>query len=278
MRTRRIGAVLALAGVLTAGTAGATISAVKSCTTWADNNLVLSRGDGTDVTVTGFGVDLATSVTTTLPGTPLTVVSRKGGTGSNIVLRFSPPMVGGAADGTVTLHYFGGATDVFHVYLLPGPGVTSIAFAPGPGVTTSGGLPRVTSLDAHVVVLKGSNLNSVMLRQLSFDLAGLLDPKIVLQLPGELHISFTSHAGDRLFVQDIFQFDMYTPCGTSIAPFRFAFTVYDPPRTPTPTATPSPSPTPAPLPFRPITPPGGIRPFPTPTPTPGFAPLLPPRR
>ena len=231
------------------------------------------------MTVTGFGVDLATSVTTTFPGAPLTIASRKNGTGSNIVLRFSPPLVGAGAEGNVTLHYFGGATDDFRVTLLPGPGVTSIAFAPGPGVTTSGGVPRVTSLDAHVVVIKGSNLNSVALNQAAFDMAGLWDRKIVLQLPGELHISFTALAGDRTFKENIFQFQMYTPCPTPIAPFEFAFTVFDPPRTPTPTPTPLP---PLVDPRQPIpTRPGaGLVLPPTAVPTPTKTPLqvLPPKR
>ena len=275
MRTRRIASV-SLAACLAAGPALASIDEVKSCTIWGGNHLFLSRGLSTDVTVTGFGVDLATSVTTTLPGTPLTVVSRKNGFGSNIVLRFSPAAAGNAVDGTVTLNYFGGGSDVFEASLAASPSVTSVAFAPERGVSTSGGVTRITSLDPHVLVLKGTNLNGVYLNDAGFASSQLHDARIVLQLPGELRISFTSAAGERSVNDGLLVVPV--PCPSLPPPFSIAFTVFDPPRTPTPTPTATPTRTPTPLPFHPIAPPGGIRPFPTPTPTPRFAPLLPPGR
>ena len=74
---------------LAAGRGSASIDKVESCGTRVGaNSLVLARGVANDVTVTGFGVDLATSVDTTLPGVTVSVLSRKNGFGSNIVLRF----------------------------------------------------------------------------------------------------------------------------------------------------------------------------------------------
>ncbi len=113
-----------------------------------------------------------------------------------------------------------------------------------------------------------------------FYAAGLRDARVVLQLSGELRISFTSVAGDRSIDSSLFIVDLgdFSHCQQNPPAFTLAFTVFDPPRTPTPTPTATPTRTPTPLPFRPIAPPAGIRPFPTPTPTPRLAPLLPPRR
>ncbi|HQQ77868.1 MAG TPA: hypothetical protein PLB01_10970 [Thermoanaerobaculia bacterium] len=278
--TRRSRPALLLGIALTAGSAGASIDQVETCTVWADKAPLLTRAAHNDVTVTGFGVDLATSVTTTLPGTPVTVVSRKNGLGSNIVLRFAPPAVGNAAEGTVTLHYFGGGTDVFNASLQAGPSVTSISFASEGGVSKSGGATRVTSLDPHVVVLKGTNLQEVRIDDRAFFRSSLSNAKIVLQLPDELRVSFTSTAGDR----DVGSRHFIAPgfCFNLMPEFSIAFTVFDPPRTPTPTPTatqtrtPAPSPTPTKPPFGPIAPPTGVRPaLPTPTPTPRATPLSP---
>ena len=270
MRRHQIGAVLALATTVAAGPAGASIDQVETCTIWASKSPRLTRAASTNVTVTGFGVDLATSVTTTLPGTPVTVVSRKNGFGSNIVLRFSPPAVGNAAEGTVTLHYFGGGTDVFNARLQAGPTVTSISFAPEGGVSTSGGATRVTSLDPHVLVLKGTNLHEVRLDQSAFANSSFRDARIVLQLPDELRVSFTSAAGERNIGRGHFIAPGF--CFSQMPEFSLGFTVFDPPRTPTPTVTPTATPT-RPPPNAPITftPPKGLSFPPTPTPTPAPA-------
>jgi hypothetical protein len=262
----------ALLGVaLAAGTASATIDSVKTCTIWGGNLAVIGRGT-TDLTVTGFGVDLATSVKTTLPNTTLIVVSRKNGFGSNIVLRFSTPDTGNAAVGTVTLGYFGGGTDVFDVRLVAGPSVTSIAFAPGRGVTTSGGTTRVTSVDPHVMVLKGTNLDALSLLGPAYIQTPLQNLEVVLQLPGELRVSFTSSAGDRSVDNGLFLGG--DPCRSVLPAFSLAFTVFDPPRTPTPTATATPTKTATPFPFHPVSfTPGLPGTFPTPSPTPTKTPL-----
>jgi hypothetical protein len=276
---RRVEHALLLGLALAAGTASATIDSVKTCTTWGGNRAVIGRGT-TDLTVTGFGVDLATSVKTTLPNTTLIVVSRKNGFGSNIVLRFSTPDTGNAAVGVVTLGYFGGGTDVFDVSLVAGPSVTSIAFAPGGGVSTSGGTVRVTSVDPHVIVLKGTNLDALDLLGPAYIQTPLQNLEVVLQLPGELRVSFTSSAGDRSVGRELFTGG--DPCSSHMLPFSFAFTVFDPPRTPTPTATTTPTKTATPFPFHPISlTPGLPGAFPTPTPTPTRTPfplLLPPKR
>ena len=283
MRTRQVGAALALAAALAAGRAAATIDRLESsCGIVANDSIPIVRGFLNDITVSGFGVDLATSVTTTLSGVPATVLSRKNGFGSNIVVRLAPPSAGSRANGTVTLHYVGGGIDSFGVSVNATPTVSSIAFVPGGGVATSGGITRVTSLDPHVVDLRGANLDSlVALVPQGFFNAGLRDARVVLQLPGELRISFTSLAGDRSIDASLFIVNLadFSHCRQDPPAFTLAFTVFDPPRTPTPTPTATPTRTPTPLPFHPIAPPTGIHPpFPTPTPTPGLRPLLPPKR
>lgn len=283
MRTRGIAAALAL-GALAAGRAEATVDKVESCgTEWggASPFLVLARGVANDVTITGFGVDLATSVDTTLPGVTVSVLSRKNGLGSNIVLRFVAPAKGDEVEGVVTLHYLAGQ-DVVPATLRTGvPTISSIAFVPGPGVSTTGGTTRVTSLDTHVVSIKGSKLDTITPSDLSFGRAKLRNLAIVSRVSGELRFSFTSEAGDRTIDSSLFSSDGYAAhCAPPIPQFVLTFTVFDPPRTPTPTPTPTPTrtatPTATPPKFAPIHVTPGLRPsLPTPTPTPRFR-LLPP--
>lgn len=263
---------LLLAGALAAGTAEAGIEKLESCGyNWGGGTVALGRGHDNDVTVTGFGVDLATSVDSSLSGTPVSVISRKNGIGSNIVIRLVPPAVGAPVDGKVTLHYFGGGTDTFNVSVSAGPTVTSIAFAPESGVSTSGGTTRVTSLDPHVVVLKGTNLDAVSLNDTEFQRGALREARVVLQLAGELRVSFKSDAGERSVGSTLFQVNAAV-CGQTPPSFTIAFTVFDPPRTPTPTPTATATRTPTPVPFHPIVvTPGVFQPFAstkTPTPTP----------
>ena len=271
---------LLLGLALSAGTTQAGIEKLESCGhNWGGGVVALGRGTFNDVTVTGFGIDLATSVDTTAAGTTLSVLSRKNGFGSNIVLRLVPPAVGDRVVGAkVNLHFFGGGVETFNVDVSAGPRVTSVAFVPGGGVSTSGGTTRVTSLDPHVVVLKGTNLDALVLDTSAVQSQGLHDMHVVLQLPDELRVSFTSAAGERDFGSGLFEVALAV-CGQMPPPFSLAFTVFDPPRTPTPTPTATPTRTPTPVPFHPIAPPVGIHPlFPTPTPTPGLRPLLPPKR
>lgn len=222
------------------------IEHLYTCNTeWAGKTVPLSRGINNDVTVEGFGVDLATSVDSTLPNTPVTVLSRKNGAGSNIVLRIAPPAVGDRIfPASVNLRFFGGGVETFTVSLSAGPTVTSVAFAPGTGVSTTGATPRVTSLDTHVIVLKGTNVDALTVYPPAFLNAGLRDARNVLTLPGEVRVSFTSTAGERTFSSSLYS-------GGSCAPrpptFSLAFTVFDPPRTPTPTVTPTRTPTRPPL-------------------------------
>lgn len=265
-----IGCALLLAAALAAGTAEAGIEKLESCgLTWGGDTVGLARGRANDVTVTGFGVDLATSVDTTAPNTPVTVVSRKNGFGSNIVIRLVPPDVGDSVSATVNLRYFGGGVDTFSASVSAGPSVTSIAFAPGGGVSTSGGTTRVTSLDSHVVVLKGTNLDALQLNAAEFQRSGMREARVVLQLPGELRVSFTSDAGARGIGSPLFRSGF---CDQRPPDFSFAFTVFDPPRTPTPTPTATRTPTRpalhAPVIFTPVKGPSFL---PTRTPTPAPA-------
>ena len=283
MRMRRNGAVFVLAAALAAGRAEASVDKVESCgTQWGGNSLVLARGVTNDVTVTGFGVDLATSVDTNLPGVTVSVLSRKNGFGSNIVLRFVAPAKGDEVGGVVTLHYVVGQ-DVLPATLRTGvPTISSIAFVPGPGVSTTGGTTRITSLDTHVVSIKGSKLDTLTPYHLSFDSAKLRNLTIVSRVSGELRFSFTSEAGDRAIDSTLFTSDGYAAsCTPPIPQFLLSFTVFDPPRTPTPTATATPTKTSTPFPFHPISfTPGLPGAFPTPPPTPTKTPLprLPPPR
>lgn len=260
---------LLLGATLATGPAQAGIEHLRSCgTEWGGNTVGISRGINNDVTVEGFGVDLATSVDSTLPNTPVTVLSRKNGPGSNIVIRIAPPAVGDPIyPASVNLRFFGGGVETFTVSLGAGPTVTSIAFLPGPGVTTSGPTPRVTSLDPHVVVLKGTNVDALSMNRTAFQSAGLRDARDVLTLPGELRVQFTSAAGERTFGSNLYSFS--GPCSPSPPTFSLAFTVFDPPRTATPTVTPTRTPTRpplgAPVVFTPVKPPSFM---PTPTPTP----------
>lgn len=271
MTKERIGPALLLAAALAAGTAEAGIDKLESCGfNWGGGVVALGRGVFNDVTVTGFGVDLATSVDSTLSNTPVTVLTRKNGFGSNIVIRLVPPTTGSRIVGAkVTLHYFGGGADVFNVDVSAGPTVNSIAFVPGGGVSTSGGTTRVTSLDPHVVVLKGTNLDAIQPDDAEFARSGMTDAHIVLQLAGELRFSFKSDAGERSIVSSLFGVTLGA-CGQTLPHFTLAFTVFDPPRTPTPTPTATATRTPTPPPFRPIAmTPGVLQPFvPPPTPTP----------
>ncbi len=279
MKTRRIGAAFVLGATLASGQVKASIDRLDSCETqWGGNSLVLARGVANDVTVTGFGVDLATSIDTTLPGVSVSVLSRKNGFGSNIVLRFVAPAKGDEVEGVVTLHYVAGQ-DVFPATLRTGvPTISSIAFVPGPGVSTAGGTTRVTSLDTHVVSIKGAKLDTLTPHNLSFGNAGFRNLTIVSRVSGELRFSFTSEAGNRTIDSHLFGSDGYAAsCSPPLPQFVLSFTVFDPPRTPTPTPTSTPTRTPTPVPFHLVAPPAGIRPlFPTPTPTPKVAPLLPP--
>lgn len=260
-----------LTAALASGAAEAGIEKLESCgLNWGSGVVGLARGVYNDVTVTGFGVDLATSVDSTLSNTSITVTSRKNGFGSNIVVRIVPPAVGDRIVGAkVNLHYFGGGVDTFNVNVSAGPKVTSIAFAPGSGVTTSGGTTRVTSLDPHVVILKGSNLDGVRLNDSETERGAILQAQIVLQLAGELRISFTSAAGERAISAALFEVASGL-CGHMLPEFSLGFTVYDPPRTPTPTTTPTATRTPTAPPFNPLRiAPGVPTSFPpTPTPTP----------
>lgn len=280
MKTTRIGISLLFAGVLASAPARAGIEHLRSCgTEWGGNTVGLSRGINNDVTVEGFAVDLATSVDSTLPNTPVTVLSRKNGAGSNIVIRIAPPAVGDhISPASVNLRYFGGGVDTFNVSLAAGPTVTSVAFAPEPGVSTSGGLTRVTSLDPHVVIIKGTNVDSLPIISSKFDGARLRDAHYVLKLPGEVHLSFKSDAGERTIGSSLYDFG--GPCSQRPPSFSLAFTVFDPPRTPTPTVTPTRTPTRrplgAPVIFTPLKGPSLLL---TPTPTPKGPPsLFPPKK
>jgi hypothetical protein len=272
--TRPVQLAILLAGVLAAGKAAAGIDTLASCGyNWGGTTAGLGRGRENDVTVTGFGVDLATSVDSSLSGATVSVVSRKNGFGSNIVIRLVFPAVGPPVDGTVTLHYFGGGTDTFNVSVSAGPTVTSVAFAPENGVSTSGGTPRITSLDPHVVVLKGTNLDALSILGISW--GDLREPRVVLQLPGELRVSFKADAGERSVGSALFQVIGAT-CGQQPPFFTLGFTVFDPPRTPTPTATPTATRTSTPISFRPIAvTPGALQLLPPRTPTPTPAPAKP---
>jgi hypothetical protein len=275
MTRKSIGPALLLAAAFAVSPAHAGIEKLESCgLTWGGGVVGLGRGRFNDVTVTGFGVDLATSVDTTAAGTTLSVHSRKNGFGSNIVIRLVPAAVGDRIVGAqVTLHYFGGGTDVFNVDVSAGPSVTSIAFVPGGGVSTSGGTTRVTSLDPHVVVLKGKNLDALQVDEDDFQRGGLREAHAVLQVSGELRVSFKSDAGERSINSTLFRIPAGA-CGQTPPDFTLGFTVFDPPRTPTPTPTATPTITP---PFHPITFTPGVRtsfgPTPTPknTPTPLFS-------
>jgi hypothetical protein len=95
MKRPSVGRAVLFAATLAAAPAHAGIEHLYSCgTEWGGNTVGISRGINNDVTVEGFGVDLATSVDSTLPNTPVTVLSRKNGAGSNIVIRIAPPAVG----------------------------------------------------------------------------------------------------------------------------------------------------------------------------------------
>ena len=241
MKTRRIGAVLALATAIASPTVEATIDKLESsCGIAASGSIPLVRGFLNDITISGVGVDLATSVTTTLPGVPITVVSRKNGFGSNIVVRLAPPSAGGRAGGTVTLNYFGGGTDSFGVSVNATPTVSSIEIVPGSGVSTSGGITRVTSLDTHVLALKGTNLDSLNPADLEC-CSGLQNTHTVLRIPSELRISFASSAGPGRILSPFFVVDQANlpNCRQDPPTFTFLITVFDPPRTPTPTPTPN---------------------------------------
>lgn len=267
-RTAFAAPALLLLAALVAAPAFAGIEHLRSCgTEWGGGVVPLSRGINNDVTIEGFGVDLATSVDSTLPNTPVTVLSRKNGAGSNIVIRIAPPAVGDHIfPASVSLRYFGGGVDTFNVSLHAGPTVTSIAFAPGPGVSTSGATPRVTSLDTHVIVLKGTNVDALSMNTAAFEGAGFRDATRVLALPGEVRVSFTSKAGERTFGSSLYGGGT---CSQRPPTFSLTFTVFDPPRTPTPTVTPTRTPTRRPLgapaSFTPVKGPSFL---PTPTPAP----------
>jgi hypothetical protein len=265
---------LTLVAFLAAGVANATVDKIESCgTTWGGNDLPIARGVANDVTITGGSVDLSTSVDTTLPGVTITVLSRKNGFGSNIVLRFVAPPKGDQVDGVVTLHYLVGQ-ESFPATLYPGiPTISSISFVPGPGIVTSGGTTRVTSLDTHVVSIRGSRLDTLNPRDTLFADAHLQHLTVVSQVSSELRLSFTSDAGDRKIDASLFTPDAWVMnCKAPLPDFVLSFTVFDPPRTPTPTPTPTATRTPtprlfaAPLHITPGIPPGGFHPAPTPTP------------
>jgi hypothetical protein len=276
MKNEMPGFALMLAAALASAPADAGVEKLESCgQKWFPTQMDVGRGVLNDVTVTGFGVDLATSVDTSLPGTQVSILSRKNGPGSNIVIRLSAPAAGDPVEGDVKLHYFGGGLDSFGARLSAGPTVTSIAFAPGAGVSTSGGTIRVTSLEPHVVILRGTNLNHLRTSSYLTDdrflrLTGLREARIVLQVPNELHLSFKPESGERAVSTPLFVLNETAICGEKLPEFSLTFTAFDPPRTPTPTPTPLPPSADLKRPVA-VGPGAGLTLQPSPTPTPNRA-------
>ena len=276
MTTRSIGSALFIAATLAAGTASATVTTLESCgTTWGGaivGTAVVSRAASNNIKVSGFGVDFATRVETTIPGATVTIKERHGGSDSYVVINVAIPKGDKLLGARVSLRYAVeiSGPDTFLVDVYPVPKVDSLAFQSGPRVSTVNGVPTLTTGDPHILVLKGQYLDALRPMERVFTSAGLKNPSVVLLQAGEMHLSFTPAIAKSYSIgRTLFTVDPGY-CNAQPDDFTIAFTGVDRPRTPTPTPTATATRTPTPLPFSPIRITPGIRSSfpPTPTPTP----------
>jgi len=258
---RRLPTLLALcaAAVTLAGAASASIDRIRFCgSQWVgfDAGIPINRDSSNQIEVTGFGVDLATSVECNITGSSATIIQRQGGAGSFIVINLTLPAGPAVSGKRVTIRYLVGE-DTFLVQAAPKPRVTSLAFVPDPGITTVGGMPRLRAGEPHVLSLKGSYMDELTFCESCFGAKELRNPSEALQVAGELRVAFTpQRAGSITLTED----DFYAVggCGMVLPSFSIGFTVND--LRPTATATPTRTPTAKP-PSLPVIKPQPIRTF-----------------
>lgn len=270
VRLARCARVAALMGLLAAGTARATIDRLVVCGQeflgrgkWVP----AYRGSTTLIKVFGFGVDFATRVDTTIPDATATIIERKGGSGTYVVIRLSTPDGGKLLGAQVSLRYAVevAGPDTFTVDVYPVPKVESLSFQSGSGVSVVNGIPNLTAGDPHILVVKGRYLDDLDVVSSS---QGLRNLSVTLRQSGEMRVSLTpAAAGSYSIDQGLFRVNA-AGCKPSLGNFTISFTAVDRPRTPTPTVTPTATPTrpPLSLPPRltPVAPPRLVNPTPTP--------------